>query len=76
MAEFVNVLTYGANKYSDDNWKLVPNLQDRYYDALQRHVAAFRNGDKLDDESGFHHLAHAMCCIAFMLQDDIDGDHE
>jgi len=75
MAEFVDVLTFGADKYGDHNWKTIPRLQDRYYDALQRHVDAFRNGNSNDDESGKHHLAHAMCCLAFMMQDDIDqGD--
>jgi hypothetical protein len=75
MSQFVDVLTFGAKKYGDHNWKKIPDLQDRYYDALQRHVASFRAGDRLDDESGLHHLAHAMCCISFMMQDDVDGDH-
>ena len=74
MAQFVDVLTFGADKYSDDNWKHVDNLQNRYYDALQRHVAAYRGGESYDDESGSHHLAHAMCCLAFMMQVDIDGE--
>lgn len=73
MAQFVDVLTFGAKKYGDHNWQQVPNLQDRYYDALQRHLTAYRAGDELDDESGLHHLAHAMCCVAFMMQDNIAG---
>lgn len=73
MAGFVDVLTFGAEKYSAENWKQVPDLQNRYYDALQRHLAAYRAGDKLDTESGLHHLAHAMCCVAFMMQDDVEG---
>lgn len=82
MAEFVAVLNFGADKYGDHNWRHVEPLQDRYYDALCRHVAAFRDGEIHDKESGLHHLAHAMCCLSFMLQhsieesegDDIEGE--
>jgi len=72
MEEFVKVLTYGAEKYDDHNWKKVPDLQSRYYDALQRHVAAYRAGELVDGESGLPHLAHAMCCVAFMMEDSLN----
>lgn len=71
--EVVNVLTFGAYKYSRDNWRKVDNLQIRYYDALLRHVDAYRGGETHDPESGFHHLAHAICCIMFMAEDQILG---
>lgn len=71
--ETVRVLTYGAKKYSPDNWKRVPDLQKRYFDALQRHIYAYQSGETLDPESGLHHLAHASCCINFMLQAALDG---
>jgi len=74
--EFVKVLTFGANKYSRENWKQVPNLQDRYYSALRRHIQSYRNGETTDPESGYHHLAHAMCCLAFMMEDDMNKDSE
>lgn len=73
MSEVVDVLTFGASKYGDHNWKQIPGLQNRYYDALQRHLSAFRDGHTLDDESGKHHLAHAACCVLFMLQNDLEG---
>ena len=65
LTQVVQVLTYGAKKYSDDNWMKVE--PPRYYDALMRHVDAWRNGEKLDEESGCHHLAHAACCVLFLL---------
>ena len=74
MGEFVAVLTFGAEKYGDHNWKMVDGLQTRYFDALHRHLAAFRSGEVRDNESGKHHLAHAMCCLAFMLQNDLEGE--
>ncbi len=34
------VLTFGAKKYSRDNWKKVDDLENRYMDALLRHLNA------------------------------------
>lgn len=59
------VLTYGAKKYKPNNWQEVDDTS-RYVDALYRHLEAWRNGEKLDNESGFSHLAHAMTNIAFL----------
>ena len=62
----LKVLEYGAEKYELDNWKKVrPTV--RYYDAALRHLMAWRQGEKLDEESGLPHLAHAACCIVFLL---------
>ena len=62
------VLTYGAKKYPQaDNWKRVDNARERYTDALLRHVYAWMDGESLDPESGLHHLAHAGCCVLFLL---------
>lgn len=70
-AEVVDVLTFGAQKYDRENWRKVPHLQLRYYDAMMRHVQAYRNGELIDPESGKHHLAHAICCLMFMCEDDM-----
>jgi len=67
----VDVLTFGAQKYERDNWKHVPDSKRRYYDALQRHLWAWKKGEMLDEESGKHHLAHAMCCLMFLYEHDI-----
>lgn len=68
MAQVVDVLTFGAAKYSPDNWMYVD--PEKYYNALHRHVDAWRNGERLDQETGKHHLAHALCCLMFMLWHD------
>ena len=67
--EVVNVLTFGAAKYDRENWRKVPQLQLRYYDAAMRHIDAYRGGEQLDPESDLHHLAHAICCLMFMVED-------
>jgi hypothetical protein len=61
------VLTYGAAKYKIDSWQTVPNGAERYEDALDRHLNAWKSGEKNDEESGLHHLAHAACNVLFML---------
>ena len=66
----VDVLTFGAQKYERDNWKRVPDSKRRYYDALQRHLWAWKKGEENDPESGKHHLAHAMCCLMFLYEHD------
>jgi len=62
------VLAFGAQKYARDNWRLVEDAQTRYMDAALRHLNAVRRGEVLDEESGEHHLAHAACCVLFMLE--------
>ena len=68
--EIVDVLTFGAQKYEDDNWKKVPDGRDRYFSALIRHLTAWWNGERLDSQSGKSHLAHAGCCLLFLMWGD------
>ena len=60
------VLTFGAAKYAPNNWQLVENGQERYLDALYRHLEAYRSGEYLDPESGLPHLNHVLCNAAFL----------
>lgn len=71
LKEMVKVLTFGAEKYEPDNWKRVPESKRRYFDAMQRHVWAYKEGEVCDPETGIHHLAHAMCCLAFLFEHDV-----
>jgi len=65
--EIVKVLTMGAQKYEDHNWKKIENIPERYFAALMRHMAAWQAGETEDQESGLSHLAHAGCCLTFLL---------
>ncbi len=60
------VLTYGANKYTIDGWKSVPDAKRRYMDALFRHLEAFRSGELYDQESGLSHLSHVLANASFL----------
>ena len=74
MEEVVEVLTYGANKYSPDNWQHVDDPDTRYFNAAMRHIWAWRQGEQFDAESHKSHLAHAVCCLLFLLAFDEDED--
>ena len=76
VGEVVKVLTYGANKYAPDNWKYVPNARTRYIDAAFRHIAAYVSGEKTDAEAGLNHLAHAICCLLFLVAFDNGEGHD
>jgi len=71
--EIVRVLTFGARKYAPENWRKVPESRSRYFAALHRHLDAWWSGEVLDPESGAHHLAHAGCCLLFLLTFEVEG---
>lgn len=66
--ELVAVLTFGSVKYEAGNWRKVPDASERYYAALLRHLEDHRLGKLQDPETSLLHLAHAMCCLHFLLQ--------
>jgi hypothetical protein len=65
--EIVKVLMFGAQKYDRDNWRHVDDAAQRYAAAAFRHLTAHLKGENVDSETGVSHLAHAGCCILFML---------
>jgi hypothetical protein len=74
--EVGKVLTYGADKYDAENWRKVDDLQNRYTSAALRHIFAHIDGEADDPETGLSHLAHAMCCLLFKLEDELLGKGE
>ena len=59
---------YGNLKYGDpDNWRAVEI--ERYRDAAFRHFLAYLdNSVGVDEESGYPHLWHLACNIAFLCE--------
>ena len=66
MEEITKVLTFGANKYSDRNWELGMEW-GRLIRATIGHVTLWAMGKNKDSETGLSHLAHAGCCILFLI---------
>lgn len=67
MNEVIGVLEYGSVKYKEENWKYVQQAHIRYYDAAMRHIDAWWHAEQTDKESGRSHLAHAICCLMFLM---------
>ena len=45
LREVAEVLTFGAEKYGDENWRRLDDLVRRYTAASMRHGEAFRGGE-------------------------------
>lgn len=60
------VLQFGAVKYDARNWEKGMRW-GRVFGAAMRHMWAWWRGEKADPETGFSHLAHAACCVMFLL---------
>lgn len=63
----IDVLEFGARKYEANNWQKVDNAKERYYNAAMRHIDSWWNGEKTDQETGIHHLAHAATNLFFLI---------
>lgn len=61
------VMHFGAEKYGRDNWRKGMEWT-RLIDAALRHITAFNEGEANDRESNLDHLAHARCCLAFLIE--------
>tara|TARA_B110000503_G_C7107941_1_gene396742 strand:+ start:1125 stop:1580 length:456 start_codon:yes stop_codon:yes gene_type:complete len=70
--EVAKVLTFGAAKYDEENWRKLDNLQNRYTGGALRHIFAHMDGEDIDPETGYSHLAHAMCCLLFKLEAQLE----
>lgn len=70
LMQIARVLDFGAKKYDPWNWSKGINYS-RIYGAALRHLWAWWSGRDNDDESGLSHLAHAGCCLLFLLQYEI-----
>jgi hypothetical protein len=71
LEEVAKLYGTGAAKYAERNWERGYSWSLSYA-SLQRHSAAFWDGESLDEETGRHHLAsvifHAMALMEFELK--------
>ena len=72
IVEISKVLTFGAEKYDAENWRKLDDLQNRYTAGALRHIFAHMDGEDLDPETNLSHLAHAMCCLLFKLEIELE----
>lgn len=74
------VMTFGKRKYSAHNWR-GGFVWSRPASAAIRHIFAWLGGEDKDPETGLSHLAHASCCLMFLLEfettrPDLDDRHK
>lgn len=65
LRDVATVMTFGANKYSADNWKQVEPA--RFTHALFRHLSAYIDGEVFDQETELPHMAHIATNALFLL---------
>jgi len=73
LAGIVAVLTFGAKKYAAHSWRNVQNGQERYKDALYRHLHAIESGELTDPESGCSHWSHVATNALFLHELEIQN---
>ena len=73
IVEVSKVLTFGAEKYDAENWRKLDDLQNRYTAGALRHIFAHMDGEQLDPETNLSHLAHALCCLLFKLEIELEN---
>lgn len=56
----------GADKYGPYNWRENEVAASVYVGAAMRHMVSWWDGEELAKDSGIHHLAHAMSCLAII----------
>ena len=64
LLELVNVQMEGAKKYPNvgkmPNWLIPPaHEENSFFDSALRHIHQYLQGQKLDEETGCDHRAHA-----------------
>ena len=66
--DIARIREYGNAKYGDpENWRTVS--VERYRDAAYRHFLAYLSDPYgIDSESGFPHLWHCCCNMAFLAE--------
>lgn len=67
MVKVAEVMSFGKKKYAAHNWR-GGFAWSRPAAAALRHIFAWLGGENKDPETGLSHLAHASCCLMFLLE--------
>lgn len=71
--DLARVQSYGQKKYGDFNNYRKGMEVSRQLSCALRHISEYMEGNNTDAESGLNPLAHALCRLAFVLQNIHDG---
>ncbi len=65
----VKILTVGADKYGDENWRQI--TQKEHLDHALLHILLYLDGDKSED-----HLGNAACRLLFSIADIVKDNKD
>lgn len=70
LSKVADIGTFGAQKYTRRGWEAVPNGEERYTDAMVRHLLKHGQGEEFDPDHGIEHLAAVIwnACAALELK--------
>jgi hypothetical protein len=74
VAHAAHAMMDGAGKYGPYNWRDKEVLAHIYIDAAKRHLDTWFEGMEEADDSGVHHLGHAIACCAILLDAQETGN--
>lgn len=63
----------GLMKYGRTNWRATDVRASIYVAACKRHLDAWFEGEDIDPDSKVPHLAHALACLAILVDADASG---
>ena len=63
----------GMLKYGRSNFRAVGVRASIYVDAAKRHLNAWFEGEDYDPDSGLPHFAHALACLAILVDAQAAG---
>jgi hypothetical protein len=63
----------GALKYGRSNFREIGVRASIYVDAARRHLDFYFEGEDNDPDSGLPHLAHALACLAILVDAEAAG---
>lgn len=67
-------LLEGMLKYGRSNYRAIGVRASIYYDAARRHLDAWFEGEDDAPDSGLPHLAHALACLAILVEAKVKGN--
>lgn len=74
IAEMSVGMLEGALKYGRHNYRIKGVRASVYYDAANRHIMAYWEGEDIDPESGLPHIVKAMTSLAVLREGYIMGN--
>lgn len=71
LAQFAGLLKYGAW-----NWRVAGVRASVYISAIERHIDAYKSGEKYDPVDGTDHRGNIMACCALLIEAEAAGKLE